>query len=380
MPKAQLPKITDCTDLAGRYVLLRSSLNVPIEDNRVTNQFRVTRALPTINYLLRQGARVIVIAHIGREPYETLQPVYELLKPLVPITFCAKSSGPEVRQAREALVDGSVLLLENVRQDPREKANDPNFAVDLAGLADLYVNDAFSDSHRSHASLVGIPKHLPSYFGINFMHEYEELSRVMQPTEPSLFILGGAKFATKMPLIEEYIEHYDHVFIGGALANDIFKAKGYEVGTSLVSDIDLTENPLLQSEKLLLPTDVTVKRGEEIRICSPEDVQKDEAILDAGPATLSQLSPLITKAKTILWNGPIGNYEGGFAKQSEELARLIAASSAYSVVGGGDTVAVVEMLGCQDKFSFLSTAGGAMLTYMEHGTLSAIDAVIDAHE
>ncbi len=377
MQKHTLPKITDITDLRDKYVLVRTSLNVPIADGEVTNQFRIARALPTINYLVHQGAKVLLIAHIGREKTDTLKPVFDVLDDMLPIQWSTETIGESVRLQRDNLKSGEVLLLENVRQNEGEKSNDKNFAADLAALADMYVNDAFAASHRAHASLVGVPNHLPSYFGMNFIHEYEEQCRVMQPESPSLFILGGAKFDTKMPLVEEYIEKYDQVFIGGALANDVFKAQGFEVGTSLVSDVDLTGNSFLKSEKLLLPVDVTVQGPNGVRVCAPDVVAADEAILDAGPATIEMLTPYVGSAKTILWNGPLGNYEAGYGKETESLGRLIAASDGYAVLGGGDTIAAIEGIGLQEKFGFLSTAGGAMLTFMENGTLPAIDAVMN---
>ena len=376
MPKHTLPKVTDIPELEGKYVLVRTSLNVPIADGMVTNQFRIARALPTINHLLYKGAKVILTAHIGREKTDTLKPVFDVLDGMLPIQWSPEITGASVRAQRDNLKNGEVLLLENLRQDEREKFNDKNFAADLAALADIYVNDAFAASHRAHASLVGVPQQLPSYFGMNFIHEYEEQCRAMEPVSPSIFILGGAKFDTKMPLVEEYIEKYDHVFIGGALANDVFKARGYEVGTSLVSDVDLSAAPFLHSEKLVVPTDVTVKGPNGVRVCAPEDVAEDEAILDAGPATIERLEPIVSAAKTILWNGPLGNYEGGFGKETESLGRLIAASEGYAVLGGGDTIAAIEGIGLQEQFGFLSTAGGAMLTFMEKGTLPAIDAIL----
>jgi phosphoglycerate kinase len=276
---------------------------------------------------------------------------------------------------RNELQDGEVLLIENVRQHDGETSNDMEFARALAELADVFVNDDFAASHRAHASLHAICSLLPSYAGINFMREYTELSKVMDPESPSLFILGGAKFETKMPLVEKYLSIYDYIFIGGALANDFFKAKGYGVGTSLVSDVSLQDSPLLSNPKILLPVDVTAVRNEVPRVTEPIAVQEDESILDVGPKTIEMLASYIKQAKTILWNGPMGNYESGFQKETLACAQLIAEAEAYTVVGGGDTVAAIESLQCEDKYSFLSTAGGAMLTFLEDGTLPALDAL-----
>ena len=370
-----LPSVKDVSDLKGKRVLLRASLNVPTKDGVVQNQFRILRALPTIQYLKEQGAKVVLIAHIGRDPNETLKPVYDVLNTLCETKWVGALTGEEVLQAVNELADGEVVMLENVRSDAREKDNDAEFSATLASYADVYVNDAFSDSHRSHASLTGVAGLLPGYFGFNFLNEYNELSKAMEPEQPALFILGGAKFDTKMPLVEKYTETYSTVLIAGALANDIYKARGLSVGKSLVSEVDLSDSPLLEKDNVLVPVDVTTEGPEGSRVTSPDDVHNDESILDAGPATIEMMSGLIKEAKTILWNGPLGGYEQGFIKETEALAKAIAASDAYTIVGGGDTVAAIESVSLQDHFDFLSTAGGAMLTFLEHGTLPAIEAI-----
>lgn len=371
-----LPDITTVRDLAGTYVLLRASLNVPIEDGVVTNTFRLRRALPTIEYLVAQGARIIMIGHVGREPEETLAPVFDALQPLVPsLVWCKDTSKDAVAAARGALADGDVLLLENLRQDPRERTNDPALARELAALADVYVNDAFDVAHREHASVVSVPHHLPSYFGVNFIREFEALSTARTPTLPALFMLGGAKFDTKLPLITQYLDTYTHVFVGGALAHDIWRARGYELGTSLTSDTDLTGNPILDAENLLLPIDVTVQNGEYTRVTTPDDVRTDEMIVDAGPNTVDMLANYILAARTVLWNGPMGRYEDGYATATKKIAEVLADAPAHATVGGGDTVAAIESLCISEQFGFLSTAGGAMLAFLERGTLPAIDAV-----
>lgn len=363
-----LPDIRDVKDLQGKRVLLRASLNVPVEGGRVSETFRLEQALPTLDFLKKAGAKVIVIGHIGREANESLKPVFESLRTMTDIKW-----GDNVA----TLQNGEAMLLENLRQDPRESEGEDSLAKELAALADIYVNDAFSDSHREHSSIVGVPKYLPSYFGSSFLREYVALLKVMQPVSPAVFILGGSKFETKMPLVERYAQIYDTVFIGGALANDIFKARGYEVGTSLVSDIDLSGNDILENSRVMLPTDVVVKNGGGEREVGARGVESQEAILDIGPTALKELSAKLKGAKTILWNGPLGNFEKGYSLGTETLAQAIAKSSAYSVVGGGDTIAAIRSLGLQDKFGFMSTAGGAMLVFLEKGTLPAIDAVLN---
>jgi phosphoglycerate kinase len=378
MQKMPFKLFTEHKNLKGTYVFLRASLNVPIIEGEVHNQFRITRGMATVQYLVNQGARVIIAGHIGSDGSVCAKPVSDIFAQHVPTTFSPEVLGTKTTELRDALADGEVLVLENLRSDPGEKKNDVTFAEGLAELADVYINDAFSASHREHASLSAITQFLPAYAGFNFVHEYEELMKAIKPDTPSLFLLGGAKFDTKMPLVEKFLDVYDHVFIGGALANDFFKAKGYEVGTSLVSEISLRGNPLVENEKILLPIDVTVEKDGVSRVTSPNDVRADERILDAGPATIIMLSGYITVAKMVLWNGPFGDYEHGFEEKTVATAKLIAAAPGYSVIGGGDTVASIESLCCQEKYNFLSTAGGAMLTFLELGTLPAIEAMKNA--
>lgn len=371
-----IPSIKDVGNLSGKYVLVRAPLNVPVKDGKVTNAFRLKQSLETIMYLKDAGARVILISHIGRKEDESLAPVFEALSSYMPLSFSGEIMGEKTQALRDALQDGEVLLLENLRSDAREVANDVGFAQELASLAEVYVNDDFAASHRAHASLDAICDLIPSYAGLGFLHEYEELSKVIEPQNPSLFILGGAKFETKMPLVEKFLPLYDSIFIGGALMNDFFKAKGYEVGTSLVSDFSLEGSPLLSHPKIELPVDIVVANKDGVRRTTvPTDVMQDEAILDVGPQSVVLLSERIKDAKTILWNGPLGNYEYGYPEQTLACAEAIASSGAYSVVGGGDTVAAIEKLDLQDKFGFLSTAGGAMLTFLELGTLPALEAL-----
>jgi len=375
MQKATFKSVTKCPDLEGKYVFLRSSINVPIVDNEVRNQFRITRGIATVQYLVSKGARVIIAGHVGSDGSQSAQPITDVFSQYVPTQFSSQIFGEETTSKRDALQNGEVLLLENLRSDPREKKNDVDFAKELASFADVYVNDAFAASHREHASLNAITQFLPSYAGLNFMHEYEELSKALTPEHPALFLLGGAKFDTKMPLVEKFLDVYDHVFIGGALANDFFKAQGYEVGGSLVSDVSLVDSPLLTNQKIILPIDVIVQKNETSRVCAPSEVQSDERIMDAGPETIQMLAKYIEGAQMVLWNGPFGDYEHEFADQTITTAKYIAEAKGYSVIGGGDTVASIEELNCQEKYNFLSTAGGAMLTFLELGTLPAITAL-----
>ncbi len=375
MERNNLPSIDSRSNLKGSYVLLRASLNVPVQDGKVVNTFRLRQSLATIEFLKKEGARIILVSHIGRDEHESLKPVYEALQEFIDLKFSSEVTGTQTTALRDGLQDGEVLLLENVRRDAREVMDDAALAQELADLADVFVNDDFAASHRAHASLHAVCSLLPSYVGFSFLREYEELSKVMHPSSPSLFILGGAKFETKMPLVEKYLDIYDHIFIGGALANDFLKAKGYEVGSSLVSDVSLADSPLLNHPKILLPVDVLALEGKDSRMTSVTDVREGESMLDIGPDTVTMLEPSIKQAKTILWNGPLGLYEQGYEAGTLACAELIAESEAFSVIGGGDTVAAIESLDKEGEFGFLSTAGGAMLTFLEEGTLIALEAL-----
>lgn len=368
-----MKNITEVADLKGKRVIVRASLNIPLEDGKIRNAFRLTRALSTLRYLHEQGAQTIIISHIGRKPEETLRPVFDELEKFLPIHWGGVITGTEFSERAALLSNGTFLMAENLRQDEREEANDMEFAKEIAAFGDLYVNDAFAEAHREHASLSALATLLPAYAGLTLLEEVEQLKKVMIPQHPSLFLLGGAKFETKMPLVEKYLALYDHVFIGGALANDVFKAKGYEVGTSLVSDVSIEGAAFLESSKLLIPLDVKVEGPHGARVCLPHEVASDEKILDCGPATIEMLTPFIKEAATVLWNGPFGNYEGGYKQSTEDTMHLLAESGAYSVVGGGDTVAAIEALGLNDKLGFVSIGGGAMLTYLEHGSTSVLD-------
>lgn len=366
--------ITQAPDVRGLTVLLRTSLNVPVANGEVVNPFRLARALETITYLRFHGAKVVLISHIGDGPEASLTPVYNHLKKTIPLTFVEDIVGEHARKAVAGMKNGDLVMLENLRRDSGEKDNDEDFARKLASLADIYVNDDFAVAHRKHASVVGVPKFLPSYAGLQFMAEVKGLTPALEPKSPSLAIIGGAKFVTKEPLIRQLLEKYDHVFIGGALANDFLKAKGYEVGRSLVSDIGDAKD-MLKNSKVILPVDVTVLGvdGRDVKV--PNEVLSTEIIYDVGPMTIAHLGPLVSKAKTILWNGPLGNFEHGFREMTEALARMVANSAGDSVVGGGDTIAAIQRLKIENEFSFTSTAGGAMLDFLAHGSLPGIEAL-----
>ena len=370
-----MKKIQDVENLKGKKIILRSTLNVPLKDGKIINDFRLRKAMKTIDYLRKSDAKVILIGHIGRDKSLSLFPVYEYFKNLFPVSFAEEVLGDKTKSKVESMNDGDVILLENLRQNEEETSNDDNFARELASLGDIYVNDDFAVSHGEHASVVGLPKYLPSFTGFLFQEEINELSDALNPQSPSLCILGGAKFKTKEPLIEKFIDIYDNVFVSGALAHDFFKANGFNIGKSLISDTGVDIKELSLNEKIMTPSDVTVENKDGVFIKKPNEVLDGDSIVDAGPETAEYLSKLLNDFKFILWNGPLGEYERGFNKQTETVAKAIAESSAETLMGGGDTIAATENLGLEDKFSFISTGGGAMLKFLLDGTLVGIEAL-----
>jgi len=380
-------KILDQADIKdGTRVLLRADFNVAVQNGKVVDDFRIRKTLPTLDFLKEKGANVVMVSHIenaaGVEGKATLKPVVETLNSLgFPCDFAETIEEAAKKSAGQR---AGFVLLENIRNYPGEAANDSAFTKQLATLGDIYINDAFSVSHRAHASIVGVPKLLPHFAGFQLALEVKNLSLAFDPSHPFLFILGGAKFDTKLPLVNRFLGKADDIFIGGALANDFFKAKGFEVGRSIVSSAAIDFGDLLSNKKIILPVDVVADSGGGQKVLVPDKVSKDEKILDAGPATLVFLKGKIDAAKFILWNGPLGNYENGYKEPTHELARMIAYATrrgAKSVVGGGDTLAAIAELkqtsgeSLEDSFTFVSTGGGAMLDFLAQGTLVGIDAL-----
>ncbi len=371
-----LQTIEDAGDISGKHVLLRLDLNTPIVDGKVADPYRIDQAIPTIDMLRLKKAKIIILAHTEAKGNTSLYPMFDYLNGFVKVQFAKDLFSAETIKMIADMEDADVVMLENLRSDEGEKANDESFAKKLAQYGDVYVNDAFSVSHRKHASVVGIPSLLPSYVGPLFLNEVENLSKAFTPTHPFLFILGGAKFDTKLPLIQKYLDKADHVVVVGALANNVYKTQGFEVGTSLVSEGDFGIGDMLLNPKFVAPVDVTVKKENgALSLKDAHQVEADEYIGDVGPKTIAHLEELVKKASLIVWNGPLGNYEAGFFDKTEQLAQIIADSKATSIVGGGDTLASIEKLGLMDKFSFVSTAGGAMLDFLVNETLPGIDAL-----
>ena len=357
----------------GTRVLVRADFNVPIQNDKVVDAFRIIKTLPTIQYLLKKGAKVILISHAG-EGTQTLLPVAKILKKHIPVTFIPAVIGASVEEALLNQQPGTAILLENLRSEEGEKKNDPKFAKILASYADIYVNDAFPVCHRAHASIVGVPKYLPHFAGLQLEQEVKHLSLAHNPKHPFMFILGGNKFSTKMPLIKKFAKTADHFFIGGALLNDLLRAKGYEIGKSAYED-GYDVSAVLKNKKLILPIDVVVSDGKNSRVCAPYEVMKDESIMDVGPQTIKYVASIAQISKFILWNGPIGFYEKGFDAGSKILLKGLVASKGDVIIGGGDTVELVNKLHMEKKFTFVSTGGGATLDFLAMGTLPGIKAL-----
>lgn len=367
--------IRDIKNLKGKRVLLRLDLNSPIVNGGVRDDFRIIKSIPTLNFLSENGAKTVIISHLESAETRSLKTVCEFLSHYINVSFAKDCFSSETKNAIDSLKEGDFILLENLRNYEGEEKNSEHFARQLASLGEIYVNDAFSVSHRNHASIVGVPKFLPSYAGILFTEEVANLSGAFNPEHPFLFALGGAKFETKIPLIEKFLKLADFVFIGGALANDFFKEKGYETGLSVLSPKKFNLEKMMASEKLLLPIDVVVKNSQGVFIKRAGQVLKEDKILDDGPETISMLEKKLSQSKFVLWNGPLGDYEKGFKEGTIELARAIAKSGAKSIIGGGDTLAVVSKMNLENKFSFISTGGGAMLDFLANETLPGIEAL-----
>lgn len=371
-----LPSIARVKQLKGKRVLVRAELNVPLTHGKVSDPYRIIQTIPTITFLKRAGAKVIVIAHIGRNPQGTLKPVVRYMNRKTAIGFVPELFGPRVDKIIADMKNGSAVLLENLRGTQEEEHNDAVFAKRLASYADIYVDDAFGAAHRAHASIVGIPKYLPAYAGISFADEYANLSKVLDPRHPFAFILGGAKFETKMPLLKKYVDIADAIYVGGALGNTLLKAQGYEVGRSVAEDVRGAK-ALAEHSRIHLPYDVLVeKRDKTTTVRLVGEIMASDCIIDIGPETAAYWAEELQSAKEILMNGPMGFYERGYSDGTNVLLHGIAKSPARSTIGGGDTVALARSLHMEKRFTFVSTAGGAMLDFLANDTLPGVDAIV----
>jgi phosphoglycerate kinase len=383
-------------DVAGKHVLVRVDFNVPLEDTRIVDDTRIRSSLPTINWLIDHGAKVILASHLGRPKGKVdealrLAPVAKHLSALIerPVAAMSSITGSDVTAAVDDMQNKDVILLENLRFDPGEEANDSDFARELAELADLYVNDAFGSAHRSHASTEGVATYLPAYIGLLMEHEERMLSRLLDsPEKPFVAIIGGAKISDKIGILKHLLERVDALLIGGGMANTFLKARGHGVGTSLVEDDHVETARLIleaASERavaIMLPVDVVVAedtdadRGTTVLI---DQVPADKAIYDIGTETAAEFGKVVAGAKTVLWNGPLGVAEKPpFAVGTRRVAEAVAMSDAFTVVGGGDSIAAIEQIGLANRIDHVSTGGGASLEFLEGKTLPGVAVIPDA--
>ena len=394
----QFKTIDDLPDVTGKRILVRVDINVPMDGDKVTDLTRIVRISPTITELSDLGAKVVLLAHFGRPkgqvvPEMSLRPVVPALAEVFDrdVAFADDCCGEPAINAIAAMQNGDILLLENTRFHPCEEKNNPPFGKELADLGDIYVNDAFSAAHRAHASTVGIAEHLPAYAGRTMQAELEALQKGLgAPAHPVIAIVGGAKISTKLDLLGNLLSKVDHLVIGGGMANTFLAAKGVAVGKSLCEhDLAETARSIMQRAgdedcEIILPSDVVVAEAFEAnapnQVVAAGEVPADGMILDAGPETVATISDRIASARTLVWNGPLGAFEiPPFDKATVEAAKVAAEhtldGTLISVAGGGDTVAALNHAGAAKDFSYVSTAGGAFLEWMEGKELPGVAAL-----
>jgi phosphoglycerate kinase len=392
MPKRSITE----TDVLGKRALVRVDFNVPLRDGEVADDNRIRASLPTIQLLLDRGAAVVLATHLGRpkgkaDPAYSVAPVARRLSELLgrPVATVSMVAGPEAERAASALRPGDVLLLENTRFESGEEVNDPDLAAKLARLGDLFVNDAFGAAHRAHASNVGVANLLPSYAGLLLQREEIALSRLLlDPEQPFIAVLGGAKVSDKFAVLEHLLGRVDALLLGGGMANTLLLAQGHQTGSSL-SEPDRVEEArrLVDSAEgrgvhIDIPTDVVIARSLDsttAQVVPVDIIPADQAIFDIGPETVARYCRQIASARTVFWNGPMGVFERGpFANGTLGIARCVADATAYTVVGGGDSLAAIYAAGVAEHISHISTGGGASLEYLEGRVLPGIAVLPDA--
>lgn len=367
--------LKDVKTLKGKRVLVRVDYNVPMKGTSIIDTRRIDASFATINTLHKKGAQVVLLAHRG-DAKDSLRSIATYLSKQYKVVFITKSleDTAACKKLFDAVSADTVILCENIRRYEGEESNDKTFAKKIALLGDVFVNDAFSVSHRAHASVVGIAGFLPRYAGVQLETEVKILSSLLTATiHPFLFLLGGAKFSTKIPLLKRFIKQADQVVITGAILNSFYKTAGFEVGASVVEDgYERDIKSLLKSPALLLPVDLLVIRKKKTYTVTLDEVLPGDIIVDIGPQSVSLIGTKIAKAKIIVWNGPTGWYEKGFTEATKALADAMVKSKAKAVIGGGDTGAVVQSMIGNNKKIFISTGGGATLDFLAKGTLPGI--------
>ncbi len=363
----------DLRTLRGKRVLVRVDWNVPLNDHKeIADLSRYNVTVPFLKHLSSAGAKIIIMTHFGEKGESLLPVANHVTNDLNFITFTPSFNFDDLENASRSLEDGKGMLLENVRMFEGETENLSSLTQSFSRLGEVFINDAFSVSHREHASVVGVAKIMLSYFGPTFTRELEHLEKALTPKSPALFIVGGAKISTKLTLIKQYLDKGVKVFVGGAMVHNIWKEKGLEIGKSLYDpSYKLSEN-FVSHPLLLTPIDVVLATGETVTI---DKIPTDGVVVDCGKETVEMLSSLMALSNTVIANGPLGLYEKGWLHGSEQILTRLAASTASSYIGGGDTVTVAHSLHLLDKFTFVSLGGGAMLDYLATGSLPGIDAV-----
>lgn len=382
--------IKDIKNLKNKKVLVRVDFNVPIgSDGTINNKedWRIKAVIPTIKYLLKKRAKIILMAHLGRPEGRVVEemklgPVQDRLSDLLSLSIIKTPDciGNIVKETIEDMKSGEIVLLENLRFYKEEEENDEGFAKKLADLGNVYINDAFSDSHRTHASICAITKFLPSYAGLLLEREVKVLSgAINNPKRPATVIIGGAKAETKVPVIEYLMDKFDNVLVGGVVANAILKAKGIDTGKSLINGVDMNRVKKIdfESSRLHIPVDVIVcdSEGKSVALLAVGKVG-DNKILDIGTESVNLYSKIISDSKTIIWNGPMGMFEDkNFAFGTKEIAKAIVKSKGYKITGGGDTIAALDKFGYLDNIDYICTGGGAMLEFFSGKKLPGLEAL-----
>lgn len=384
-----MKNISEAGDLKGKRVLVRADYNVPLGDDGVVDEneaWRITASLPTIKFLLERDAKIILMSHLGRPDGQVaeefrLGPVQDRLSEMlgISITKTPDCVGGLVQETVASMQDGEIVLLENLRFHPEEEKNDPQFAAELAKLGDIYVNEAFSCSHRAHASVEAITHLLPSYAGLGLEKEIDALSKAIDnPTRPATIIMGGLKAETKLPVINFLLDKFDNILIGGVIANFLLEAKGIDIGKSVKDDLDMDEAKKidLSDPKIHIPSDVVTDNPDQKEVDLANGSVGPWRILDVGEKTLEEYKRIIKESGTVVWNGSVGLFEEeAYARGTREIAKTMAESSGETIVGGGDTILALANFEYIDDIKHVSTGGGAMLEFLSGEKLPGIEAL-----